>query len=222
MSATKGTVAKIVVKESTVDQFGNNMLKSFKLDGDEKWYGLGKSKGDFINIKKGKDFLKLKEGDVIEFMYDESEYNGKTYYNTKSSNIKLVASGSGSLPSSQSVSPKAQATSNTTTFKSGGYEAGIKVGHAINNAVQIAIHNGDTSNEAIRQLAVQILRLSKEIESSYSEIVGGVSGEEESKEQVQQEVVEPKKVAPKPVQKGSVAKATAPASVVDFDDEIPF
>lgn len=223
MASTKGKIARISFKETTPDNYGNNVMKSFKLEGDDNWYGLGKGKGEVLKVKRGKEFVEVNEGDTVEFMYDESEWNGKIYYNTKSINIKLVAKGDGSS-SVSSVSKGGSQTPSSTSpsqSKGGGYEAGIKVGHAINNAVQIAISTGDTSDANIRKISERILRLSKTLEAEYLEVVGTV-GSEVPKEQVQSKADEVEEVAPKPVQKSAVAKTSAPKSVVEFSDDLPF
>lgn len=209
MASASGIVAALSSKEVAEDQFGNKFLRSFKLEGDDKWYALGKGKNEKFNIKKGKDFYAVQEGDEIEFMYEVNEYNGKDYYNVKSSNVRLVSSGVGSVskPAGKPAAAPAKAAPASTPVARAG-DAGIKVGHAINNAVQVCVAAGDTSDAAIEAVAVRILRLSKKLETAYLDIVADAPA-----------------AAPEPEKPKAKAKPVddePPKSVADFDDDVPF
>lgn len=227
MAATSGIISRVSIKDTTPDNYGNDKLKSFQIEGDEKWYGLGKSKGDTINVKKGKDYVPVVVGDEIEFFYEESEYNGKTYYNAKSSQIKLVAKGTGQAQAAAKSAPKPAASAPARSANTGGssgakppYEAGIKVGHAINNAVQlVCAEEGPITLAAIEQKAIAILKLSRRLEQGFESIFDNSYQPLGTKAAPQPEP-EPEP-EPEPTPEPEPEKP-APASIADFDDDIPF
>lgn len=190
MAAMQGVVSKVSIKAVDADQFGNDKLKSFQLEGGDVWYGLGKSKGDTINIKKGTGYQPLEAGDSVEFFYETSARGDKTYYNTKSSKITITAKGAGA-PAPQQQAPRqsapqqqgqaqSPASNNKAGANAGGsaakapYEAGIKVGHAINNAVQLCIADGKPVTAVdLERKAISILLLSKHLEAKFVDIMSG-------------------------------------------------
>jgi len=232
MAAASGIIARINIKETTPDNYGNTMLKSFKLENDDRWFGLGKSKGDTINIKKGADYVKLAEGDEIEFFYDETEYNGKTYFNAKSSGIKLVAKGTGQAqqqakPQAKSQAPAAKpASGGSTGGTKAPYEAGIKVGHAINNAVQLAVADGKPITASVLEAkAISILRLSKHLEDNFVSIMDGSYGVQEDKPKAapkKKPTLPPEPQPPEPEEEPEPQEEKKVLSVADFDDDVPF
>lgn len=208
MPSASGIVAKINAKQVDEDQFGNSFLRSFKIEGDDRWFGLGKGKNEKFNIKVGKDFYSVQEGDEIEFMFDVSEYNGKEYCNVKSSKVVLRSKGGGGASPAKSAASAAAAPKQASAAPTAprASDAGIKVGHAINNAVQIAIASGmQTDMAEIAAFARDILKLSKKLEGEYMSIVTDAP------------------VAEAPATKAEKPKAQEPAKPVsEFDDDIPF
>lgn len=224
MAAMQGVVSRVSVKSVDADQFGNDKLKSFQLEGGDVWYGLGKSKGDTINIKKGTGYQPLEAGDSVEFFYETSNSGGKTYYNTKSSKITITGKGSGAAPAPQPQQQKAQAAPQQSAQPAAqarsagggskpGYEAGIKVGHAINNAVQlVCAEDGVPTLAAIERKAIAILKLSRKMEFGFESIFDGtyVPMEEKKAEPAQQPAKEEKKPARTSRKAAEAAKPTLP------------
>lgn len=265
MAAMQGVVSKVSIKSTDADQFGNDKLKSFQVEGSDVWYGLGKSKGETINIKKGTGYQPLEAGDSVEFFYETTDRNGKTYYNTKSTKITITAKGAGgSAPAQQSApkpqqqqAPAASAPARSAPAASGGsgnkapYEAGIKVGHAINNAVQLCIADGKpVTAAALEAKAISILKLSKHLEAKFVEIMDGTYTGMPKQEQAAAPEAAPKATRKKPEPKpqpqpepepeqpvddgpdvddspsddggAEPEQQQAPVSVMDFSDDIPF
>ena len=80
--------------------------------------------------KKGSEkWLNLQEGDVVKLQVNPKEYNGKTYYSTKSSWIKVTKKSEGK------PAQNAAKASTGTSYKKD--NTGMHVGHAINGALYL-------------------------------------------------------------------------------------
>lgn len=175
MPATTGIISKVFHKEIEEDDYGNIYRSAIKLEGDDNWYGLGGGKKPSANIKVSKDYYELREGDEVTIIYTT---NGK-YRNAKRSKITLESAPQEGKPSSSSgnrSSGGGSSSGGSGQRQGGGGNsglAGIKVGHALNNAVQLAIAEGNWTSEGIREHAETILRLSVKLEADYESIISG-------------------------------------------------
>ena len=155
MSQVKGTIGAVSCKEGNDHpKYGKSWVTSIKVN--DEWYGAF--------TKKTADELGLEKGKLVSFTWSE---NGK-YKNFDPKSLSVAqqqATTSGTVGGS--AAPK---TGYSGSF--GGNTAGIKVGHAINNAVQLAIASKDTSLKAIHGHAVDILALSVKLEGQFEQIVG--------------------------------------------------
>lgn len=134
----------------------------------------------------------LREGDTVAFeVVRRGEYD----------NIKAPISVATSVPN--------PAVKGQSSAYSGSNLAGVKVGHALNNAVQLAIASGDTSLKTIYDHAVTILNVGYELENRFDSIIKAAA---ERKHAAAEKVKAVPKVEPTP----------APATDTDFDDEVPF
>lgn len=194
MAVAEGVIEVVSSKEIPEDQYGNTFRRSFKLEGNDQWFGVGAGKKGDISIKVGTDWHKLSKGDVVEFMYEQ---NG-AYANVKTTKITVKKSGGGS----NSSTPVAKAPA--SPGRSGSFDSGIKTGHALNNAVQLAIAQGKTDMGTIEKLASEILNLSRKIEQNFESYFT------DEKKEV--------KLPPEPKAK----KEVKTLADVDFDDDIPF
>lgn len=151
MSQVKGTIEAVSCKEGNEHPtYGKSWQTSIKVN--DVWYGAF--------TKKDADGLGLSKGKLVTFTFTE---NGKyKNFDPKS----LVVSASQAAPA---AAPAAGKSGYSGNYGSNG--AGIKVGHAINNAVQLAIAKGDTSLKAIHGHAVDILALSVKLEGQFEQIV---------------------------------------------------
>ncbi len=218
----KGTVESVKA-ENVAGKYGPQVKASIKVDG--SWYG-----GFF---KPAQWPTNVAQGCVVVF---ETKQNGE-YVN--------IVPGTVQVSETAAVPDKADKPVRSAYSGSGSSStAGIKVGHAINNAVQLAIANKDTSLKAIYGHAVDVLSLSVALEGRFEGIVAAAS--ERLKPQAQPGNVpaaapsatpesaapspEPapvKKAAPKPKAKSEPAPAqqepALPATTGPmFDDDIPF
>lgn len=138
--------------------------------------------------------LGLAVGKQVEFAYTE---NGQ-YKNMDAKSLKISEAPAQQAAPAQRASAPAAANNQ---------QAGIKVGHAINNAVQLACAKGDTSLLTIHSLAADILALSVKLESQYGQIVG--HAEERYQARVTANPTPAEQPAPEPAAAAPVkAKAT--------------
>lgn len=117
--------------------------------------------------------------------------------------------------------------------------AGMAVGHAINNAVHLAVADGDTSLEHIHSLSTKIIALSIKLQGQYSdlvenieEILGGAGDDEEDEEKPQRKRAARKKSTATKRAATKKAPARRKAKTEEesddggdddgFDDDIPF
>lgn len=165
-----------------------------------KAYSIGiVVEGEWYNFmdKKDANQLGLEEGASATFVYNDDDYghkiNGKTLKVAESATRKTVP------PSKRAGG-----------FTSSG-NAGVACGHAINNAVQMAVADGDTTTENVYEHAVTILKLSVLLQGQYDKIVASVNDKPKAKP-------EPK---PEPEVEQEVEQEQEEEEV-DFSDEIPF
>ncbi len=224
----KGVAEAVSCKEGNDHpKYGMSYQTSIKVKGE--WYGAF--------TKKTADELGLEKGKLVSFTYTE---NGKY----KNFDPKSLAVSTTSTPSAASGSASAPA-------RTGFNEAGVKVGHAINNAVLLAVANKDTSIKAIHGFAVDILTLSVKLDGQYDKIIavakkkiaaaaeGNAEGAAASAPDENPAASSPKtatakktpakpaaKKAPEPEpeeqQEEEVPPAVAQFAEPDFDDDIPF
>lgn len=197
------------------DRFGNTYRTSIKLD-DGEWYGLGGGKKPDVSIKHNGGWHTLAEGDTVEVVY---KVNGK-YRNAKRSTLTLEEAGEGGGSSNQS-SNRGSGSSGSVAGKggaarSGGNQlAGIKVGHALNNAVNLAIAEKDLSLSNIRLNAENIIRLSAELEADFDNITADPApvADNAKTEKPKRKAPAKKKAEPEPEPEDDDDR---------FDDDVPF
>lgn len=216
MPAYTGVIERIHSAElDEPDRFDNTFRTSIKLD-DGEWYGLGGGKKPEVNIKHDGGWHTLAEGDTVEVFY---QVNGK-YRNAKRSTITLKEAGeggnSGGRPAAGGGNKNTAVAGKAGGTRQGGNQlAGIKVGHALNNAVNLAIAEKDLSLSNIRVHAENIIRLSAELEADFEKITASPEPVADNAK-----TEKPKRKAP--------AKKSNPDPDPDefeddkFDDDIPF
>lgn len=206
MPLTKGAVER--VSQKTVNtKYGERFGIGIVVDGE--WY-------NFLS-QETPNSLGLVEGASVAFQYRDNEYghqlDGKSLE---------VAKGQGR-------------TTRAAPARSGVVSgvAGAACGHAITNAVQLAIADGDTSTKNIYSKAVDILAVATHLQSRYDKIVEAAKKGEQEKlkpdveEDEAEEVVEkPKKKAPakkaKPEPEPEPEPEEDEQGEIDFDDDCPF
>lgn len=183
----KGVVSRVSAKQ-------NSRGYTMGLCINDNWYNLFDK---YDTSAKFRDKL-------VSFDYTEDDRGFKKV----NPNSMVVAEPEASRPTTGTAAPTSRAyTSN---------ETGIKVGHALNNAVQLAIADKDTSEGNILDRAEQILSLSVSLEKDFSRIVS------EAKEGN----VKKQEAPPTPVRRGRKPNAAKQEVVAessdDFDDDLPF
>ena len=128
------------------DSYGNLYRLSMKVDG--VWYSLSNSKRDTINVKYNGTFHSLAKGDSINFVYTERG----DFKNVKTSQVNLL-----------SVNTAPTSVETTKSVVSSDTQTRISVGHAINNATLLAIDDGNTTIDHIKERAQEILNLAEEL-----------------------------------------------------------
>lgn len=147
----KGIVEQVNDRGAKKGRYGIQHQISIKVGGD--WYG------GFT--KKSAEDMGLEEGKLVTFTATQSG----DYLNFDAKTLKISSS-----PDSQGSS-KAKASSGGSVGGSSS-QAGIKVGHAINNAVQLAIAEGKAGDlKHIHKRAVGILALSVKLEAQFGGVV---------------------------------------------------
>lgn len=211
MSDLKGVVESTNSKPITT-KYGKKNKIGLKIEGN--WYNV--LLGDDVDAAKYK-------GKLVSFSYSETDYG-------KSIDAKTLK-----------VAENAGTASHTGGAKAkGDYNVGVKVGHAINNGVTMAIAAKAAGSKApLLQLAevyaAEIIKLSLRLEASYEEIaetaqaeqeLGEAEGEPEPEQQAEPAPEKPKEkpkaVAKKPAAKPAEKAPEKPAEDVGFDDDIPF
>lgn len=172
-----GTVEVIMQNKKDKDQI--SMLVKEE-DGDN-WYN---QKKEFMDLMPNR-------GDTVTF------YKGKKQDGTPGKYIQGIKILQGGAEVAKGAPAKSGGSWNSNTL-------GIELGHASNNAVQLAIASKKTSMESVKELTKEFYDMMKSLRAEY-----------EGKETVQET---PTEVSPSKAAKPS--KATA--ATVDFDDDIPF
>src|SRR5690554_229375 len=109
------------------------------------------------------DWQTLEVGDEVKIVVQPSEWNGKTYYNSGVSKIRLVKKGAGGNKSTGQASGGQQKASNS--FKKD--MSGVHTGHAINVAMNVL---GDLEDaEAIVEAAKKAHTLTQRLKKEYAE-----------------------------------------------------
>lgn len=205
----KGTVEAVKDDGGSKGKFGFQHKLGIKIDGD--WYGGW--------TKKSAEDLGIEEGRTVSFEFTE---NGQ-YKNFVEKTIKVSKS-----------TESAPAAAGKPTAAKADYTAGVKVGHAINNAVLLAIAAKTTDMESIGKIAVDVLKLSARLESAYPAIADAANKAAAAKTKAaappaEEEQEEEQEEAPAPPPKKTAAKSKAPAKAAPppaddagFDDDIPF
>lgn len=223
----KGVVQAVKDAGPKKGKYGTQYRISLKVD--DEWYG-----GFF---GKSAEALGLEEGKLVTF---DVVYNGE-YKNIETKTLKV--SDSQEAPKKQAASTGGSSGSAGKAY-SGGNNAGIKVGHAINNAVQLAIAAKTTDLKSIHGLAVDIIALSVKLEGQFEQIVASAAARlaKASGAEPQQEApAEQPKAKPAAKAKPAPKKAPPPPpepeaddtasenddpptdpGEPDFDDDIPF
>lgn len=165
----KGVVAQISFKPmpNGKDQFENTHRAGVKIG--EDWINninLKVKEGNdpqirFNNGTQGKpDWQTLDVGDEVRITCTESEYNGKIYYYSGTSKIKLVKKGAGG--GSSAAGKPAQAGGNTYTKRD---TSGVEIGHAVNGGYNL--QRGGVEGDIV-DLAKQVHDLTVALKAEYA------------------------------------------------------
>lgn len=170
-----GVINKVQVKQITEPskldlEYGNKFKISMEI-GDE-FFLLGSGKYESVSVRRNGDYVKLEVGDKVTFAYEDKEFGGKPFKCVKRSAIILINKGSGSPPEQQKAVSGSQPKVATSSVP---YEAGIAVGHAINNAVHLlATGKGDVDLLRIKEVSKDILKISHDLKAEYADIIKGL------------------------------------------------
>lgn len=238
MGMASGVVGYISIKEVAPDNYDNRFLCSFKMEDDENWYGCGKQKYERIGVKVGKEYQNLEKGDTISFFYEESEYNGKTYFNVKPSGIRLESKGAGqprtanAAPAQRAAPQRSAGQSSAAPVSRGaftGNELSIKAGRAVNAAVSLFVAGKVRS---MQEGLYEAIALEKFADAEYNTLYAEVEmprnkvTEELPKEQVappaQAEARAPRQAGRKKQERALEQQHEQAQADDDFDDDIPF
>jgi len=204
----EGKIAKIFVKDfEEQDQYGNQYAVNINVN--DQWYGLGKKKKPVANVKIDEDWHQLNEGDVIEAVSSSREYNGRTYYNIRASDITVKEKGNGSGASGNSASAAASSANsggNSKPMSNDNRQSAIMRQSAMGYAAQI-VAGTLTSKSDLDQAASDVVRIAAEYFVPYAE--HGLTVDETRKKQ-ENEV------------KNQQAAQADDDSGDDFNDDIPF
>jgi len=180
----EGKIAKVFVKDfGEQDQYGNQYAVNININ--DQWYGLGKKKKPAANVKIGSDWHQLGEGDYIEAVASSREYNDKTYYNIRSSDITVKEKGNGGGASGNSGSANSGGSNpvhSSQPMNRGGddRQAAIMRQSAMGYAAQI-VAGTLTSKSDLDQAASDVVRIAAEFFVPYAE--HGVTADETRKQQ---------------------------------------
>ena len=115
------------------------------------------------------DWVSLAVGDKVKIVVQESEYNGKVYFNAGVSKIKLVKKGEG-------VATKSTSSGSVKESYKPFDSSGIEVGHAINGALYLA-RNGviHFTDESVAEGAKVVHNTSMSLKAEYAAKNTGMS-----------------------------------------------
>ena len=203
----EGKIAKIFVKDfGEQDQYGNQYAVNVNIN--DQWYGLGKKKKPQASVKVGSGWHQLSEGDYIEAVASSREYNGRTYYNIRSSDVQLKEAGSGNSNgniSSNGASP-ASGNSNAPVKGDDDRQASIMRQSAMGYAAQI-VAGTLSAKSNLDDAASEVVRIASEYFVPYAE--HGVTSDE-TRKQEENEL------------KNQQAAQQADDDAEPFDDDLPF
>jgi len=205
----EGTIEKLSVKElPEPDNYGNSYAVSANIGG--SWYSLGRKKKPAANVKNGQNWHQLSEGDQIEAVCNVVEKGDRVYYNIRSSDVQLKATGSGTSGNSNgSVSSggvrPASSNSNAPVKGNDDRQAAIMRQSAMGYAASI-VAGTLTSKSNLDEAAAEVVRIASEYFVPYAE--HGVTSDE-TRKQEENEL------------KNQQAAQQADDDE-DFDDAIPF
>ena len=178
MASVEGAVQRINIKQVDPEKnFGKDFKTSVLIN--NVWYDIGAAAQPKISVKHSQGWHEVAEGDVLEFMCESREYNGKTYWRKKGS---IVFKGSGGSPKVASAPSTSRTNTAPVAVKYNG-DKGVKIGHAITNAVNICIakatvHNNTTNLnfDTIEEHAWEVLNLSERMNAEYDQKMSAVNG----------------------------------------------
>lgn len=172
ITLVEGVVAQISFKDIAggPDRFGNTHRAGVRIDDDWVNNINIKTKDGYdpaIRFNAGNnstpDWQTLEVGDKVRIVATPNEYNGKTYYNSGTSKIKLLEKGDGAPPA-------AAKAAGSTQKAAGGYKrdnSGVSTGHAINVAINV-LGSVDSPGEII-DLAKKAHDLTVKLKTEYAE-----------------------------------------------------
>lgn len=228
----KGEIIRLHHKETPPDRFDNTFKNSMQVrleSGEEVWVDLGAKKKPGLTQKRGEKWVEVGAGSKIAVVVESREYNGKTYYNAKSGDVKVMelvspeASPSGPTRNSSSGSPGSQtATASSSPARSGGTgpdwaakDAGAAASASIDKALAyFAIDGTLPTNDILldKARAMQFL-----VKTLAAEIQGGGAVKQEAPAKPAA------KEAPAATRKPAAKKAPEPEPEDSWvDDDIPF
>lgn len=168
VTMVEGTVQQISFKEipGGSDKFGNTHRAGIRVDDD--WVnnvnikvneGFDPQVRFNAGTKASPKYETLEVGDVVKIVVQPSDYNGKTYYNSGVSKIRLVKKGSGS-PQQVTGGPQKGYTPQKRD------NSGQSTGHSINVAMNVL---GDVSDpQAIIEAAKKAHDLTTKLKEEYA------------------------------------------------------
>lgn len=168
VTMVEGTVQQISFKEipGGSDKFGNTHRAGIRVDDD--WVnnvnikvneGFDPQVRFNAGTKASPKYETLEVGDVVKIVVQPSDYNGKTYYNSGVSKIRLVKKGSGASQQSQGGSQKGYTPQKRDN-------SGQSIGHSINVAMNVL---GDLSDpQAIIETAKKAHDLTTKLKEEYA------------------------------------------------------
>ena len=165
--AIENIIAKEIEKPSPKQvEYGYKFNLTLKIDG--KFFSCGGRKVNKLSIKKGNDYIDLGVGDEITFVYDIKQVEDKEFFNVSGTGISLLSKGS--PPAEPSFKPSFPTT--VVHKPQVVHEnVGVSVGHAVSNAVHLAIAKKQMTPEDIESFAKDILLISKGLRDDYENIM---------------------------------------------------
>lgn len=170
VTMVEGVVDQISFKAVENDRFGATHKAGVRI-GDDWVNNISLKVGEGFDpqirfnagTKAKPDWQTLEVGDEVKIVVQPSEWNGKTYYNSGVSKIRLVKKGAGGNKSTGQATRGQQKASNS--FKKD--MSGVHTGHAINVAMNVL---GDLEDaEAIVEAAKKAHALTQRLKKEYAE-----------------------------------------------------
>lgn len=227
MDFVQGVIEQIYTKEIPADRFQNTWRRALKING--TFFGVGAGKKPVVSVKQGQEWIDLREGMTVKFMVKERVGgDGKTYYD-KEGNITIVKGADGKVQEVASAPSTSRTNTAPVAVKYNG-DKGVKIGHAITNAVNICVcrstnlGSDELSPSKIEEVAWEILKLSEKMNVEYDEKMNGLSAKAaESKPEMPKASTKPAATGPSTSKPASRTNVAATQQDDDFpDDDIPF